>query len=389
MTDLNTLTQYINSPPAQFVAGIVVGGAVMKAFGKWEKLSSESDKIQIWMWLAQPGIATSVEKWPQTFTRLFDRVFGEKHFSWRCFRRSCLATLIACLITVLGLFAYFRPFAYTGFPGEKSFSGPSILTVLLLAIPAAIVLCLFDYASLLETRFVLRLLQRWSSWYSVLILLLLDVVLTGVTGGIPVDLSIGPTLHPFQKVSQELADQDEATAQVIKSLEQDRAKLLAEKSELPETEKRLNELDRESDDVREKILHGGYGNDELHKRAAAIDKERDELSLKDSDYSDEDLSYVEGEIASENANQKSGFERKRDLLQDLSFWLPTFFTSIWLWLYAGCGFLLKAARRLDIGFRWFNRRFDVEKKPLESIGLVAGAFVTLVWWTTVIVAPLV
>src|SRR5439155_1624424 len=29
------------------------------------------------------------------------------------------------------------------------------------------------------------------------------------------------------------------------------------------------------------------------------------------------------------------------------FWLPTFFTSIWLWLYAGSGFLLKAARRFD------------------------------------------
>jgi hypothetical protein len=37
---------------------------------------------------------------------------------------------------------------------------------------------------------------------------------------------------------------------------------------------------------------------------------------------------------------------------------PAFFTSIWLWLYTGAGFLLKAARRLDIGFDWFSRRFD-------------------------------
>jgi hypothetical protein len=52
---------------------------------------------------------------------------------------------------------------------------------------------------------------------------------------------------------------------------------------------------------------------------------------------------------------------------------PAFLTSIWLWLYAGSGFLLKAVRRFDIGLEWFNRRFDIEKKPLLSIGLVAGA----------------
>ena len=54
-------------------------------------------------------------------------------------------------------------------------------------------------------------------------------------------------------------------------------------------------------------------------------------------------------------------------------------------LYAGSGFLLKAARRFDIGFDWFNRRFDIEKKPLQSIGLVAGALVAVVYWTAVVV----
>src|SRR5438270_6428161 len=35
----------------------------------------------------------------------------------------------------------------------------------------------------------------------------------------------------------------------------------------------------------------------------------------------------------------------------LALWFyPAFFTTIWLWLYAGSGFLLKAARRFDIGF---------------------------------------
>lgn len=60
---------------------------------------------------------------------------------------------------------------------------------------------------------------------------------------------------------------------------------------------------------------------------------------------------------------------------------PFLFTSIWLWLYAGSGFLIKAARRFDIGFEWFNRKFDIEKHPLQSIGLVSGAIVAVVYWT--------
>jgi hypothetical protein len=70
----------------------------------------------------------------------------------------------------------------------------------------------------------------------------------------------------------------------------------------------------------------------------------------------------------------------------LSIVIPAFLTSIWLWLYAGSGFTLKFARRFDIGFQWFNRHFDIEKKPLQSIGLVAGALVAVVYWTAVIVS---
>lgn len=69
----------------------------------------------------------------------------------------------------------------------------------------------------------------------------------------------------------------------------------------------------------------------------------------------------------------------------LSFVVPAFVTSIWLWLYAGSGFLLKFARRFDIGFAWFNRTFDIEHKPLSAIGLVAGCVVAVLWWTVVVV----
>jgi hypothetical protein len=63
----------------------------------------------------------------------------------------------------------------------------------------------------------------------------------------------------------------------------------------------------------------------------------------------------------------------------------SFVISVWLWLYAGSGFLLKAARRFDLGFAWFNRKFDIEKHPLSAIGLVAGAIVAVLWWAVVAV----
>jgi hypothetical protein len=53
------------------------------------------------------------------------------------------------------------------------------------------------------------------------------------------------------------------------------------------------------------------------------------------------------------------------------------------------GFLLKAAHQFDIGFDWFNRKFDIEKKPLHSIGLVVGGMVAVVYWAAVIVSRVV
>jgi hypothetical protein len=68
---------------------------------------------------------------------------------------------------------------------------------------------------------------------------------------------------------------------------------------------------------------------------------------------------------------------------------PSFFTCVWLWLYAGSGFLLKCSRHFDIGFQWFNSKADIEKHPLSAIGLVAGCIVALLWWTVVLVKWLV
>jgi hypothetical protein len=69
--------------------------------------------------------------------------------------------------------------------------------------------------------------------------------------------------------------------------------------------------------------------------------------------------------------------------------LPLFLGTVWLDLYAVSGGLLKVARRFDTGFDSFNRKFDIEKKPLQSIGLVAGALVAVVYWAAMVVSRMV
>ncbi len=45
--------------------------------------------------------------------------------------------------------------------------------------------------------------------------------------------------------------------------------------------------------------------------------------------------------------------------------------------------------RFDRGREWFASAADIEKKPLQSIGLVAGAIVAVVYWVAVGISRIV
>lgn len=69
--------------------------------------------------------------------------------------------------------------------------------------------------------------------------------------------------------------------------------------------------------------------------------------------------------------------------------VPILISSLWMWLPTVSGMLVSVARRFDLGFDWFNRHFDIERRPLSALGLVAGALVAFVYWAAVIVARFV
>ena len=67
-----------------------------------------------------------------------------------------------------------------------------------------------------------------------------------------------------------------------------------------------------------------------------------------------------------------------------AFVLSLLLSFTWAWVYVAATYLLYISRRFDVGFQWFTRRFDIEKKPLTAIGLVSAGIVTLLYWGVVL-----
>jgi hypothetical protein len=286
----DTVTKVVQSPPGQLAAGAALGGIVWKFFERVEAVLKDDTKLEIAVWLLGVKVGEKVEPWPDTFAKVFDRVFGEKHLSWRCFWRSLLASYSLTLIALLASSIIVnRSVASILASNEQSVTLRAIGWIILVFISNA----LPDYLSLLKSRWGLGVIRRHPSLWWTLGILTLDVIATvylTFVGFLLLMLAISPG---------------------------------------------------EISEVFPIFIHP--------------------------------IRFLKGLI---------------DASVKYQLWyvlFPTFFTIIWLWLYAASGFVLKAARRFDLGFEWFNRKFDIEKKPLQSIGLVAASLVALICWAFAII----
>jgi len=294
------LTQILGSRTVlilvQFAVGIGLMYSISKCFKFVEDLLADDTKLEIAVWLLGVKAEQKIEPWPETFARVFDRVFGRKHLSWKCFLRSSLASYASVICTAFFAASLFH--VRMQFPTKVNFR---------ITLQEFLVSCIFanvlpDYVSLLETRFIMRLIGKSKAGLSHVLWLTVDFVVTYAIG-------LFATVFVFWS-------------------------LLA-------------------------LAHN--------------------LSFAYT---------VHGAVEM----LTSCFTRWRlpGLAHFETFWFfPAFFTSIWLWLYAGSGFILKGARHFDRYLGWFNRRFDIEHKPLQSIGLVSGALMACVYWSAVIVSRVV
>lgn len=83
-------------------------GAIYGSFLALERVVSTECKKDIAEWLKGEKVSGSLTTWPRQFVALFDRVFGERHWSQKCFLRSCVASLIV-MVTLWGLWVVRRP----------------------------------------------------------------------------------------------------------------------------------------------------------------------------------------------------------------------------------------------------------------------------------------
>lgn len=107
--------------------------------------------------------------WSTHFCNLFDRIFGEKHLSLKCFRRSGIASLLAVLFLYL-LFDLGGAFAQRI---------PDDMTLLQVLFYGAAINILPDYLSLYETRWLLGKMRTVRSSSGQVLLLLLDLLISG------------------------------------------------------------------------------------------------------------------------------------------------------------------------------------------------------------------
>jgi hypothetical protein len=126
---------------------VVAAGTVLGVFELGERLASKSAKEALSKWLLTFDVRKA-EALPSGTRALFDWIFGESHFSLKCFVRSTILSVVA--MTLLGFWWLSHHPRY------------DILDLILDSAGRLWILwnILIDYVSLLKTRLILRALTR-------------------------------------------------------------------------------------------------------------------------------------------------------------------------------------------------------------------------------------
>ncbi len=138
-----------------------------------EGIASPSAKANVSKWLKHTEIAETFANWAGTFSSLFDSIFGKRHWAWRCFEASCVASVFS-VVTLMILWATVRPQQIWSYLDDPHFwahnFGVLFATLWLNFLP--------DYLSLLETRYAIGLMQRAHSWVRIVLILIADLIAT-------------------------------------------------------------------------------------------------------------------------------------------------------------------------------------------------------------------
>ena len=263
-------------------------GGIWALFDRAETVAAGDTKTAVSRWLTNLNLTSRLANWPAAFAAIFDHVFGEDHLSWRCFYRSCIASVVSVAIVTL-IWGALRP--------EE-------IMLLIRSHVLSFELWLFfsfaiafnvipDYFSLLESRYVIRWMATRSSILWILVFLIID---------------FAATLAIFLMVP------GVAVVAVI---------VLAKGFTFSAIEQLLE------------MFWRGLEQASLHSGGAGFP-----LGI---------------------------------------FFYSTFFTSVWVWLYAVSGTGIRLLGRLGVGISSLKKLLDIEEKPIRSLGFVSMLLVTVVF----------
>ena len=149
------------------MAWAVLVGGLVTLFSFAEKVAKPEVKRAIANWLQNLQIGVPLSNWPAQFAAMFDGIFGEHHFSWRCFWRSCVTSILSLVVIIIILKSLRSESAHKENIGLV---GAFLLWGSFNLIP--------DYFSLLESRYIIYWMSKKYSISRVLTLLVLDFITT-------------------------------------------------------------------------------------------------------------------------------------------------------------------------------------------------------------------
>ena len=151
-------------------------GLVWFLFSKAEDILKPKVKKDISKWLKNIDPEEHVKNWPGQFAAMFDRIFGEKHMSWKCFRRSSLASITSAIIVTFVWIAL-RPNEIRELFEDHILFGIMVISMSMIFWSLVFNL-LPDYLSLLQTRLIIRWMSSSNSLPIILILVICDLIVS-------------------------------------------------------------------------------------------------------------------------------------------------------------------------------------------------------------------
>ncbi len=142
-------------------------------FEKMEVVLKKEIKIAFSRLLKNLDAGEEFENWVVTFGSFFDRIMGENHFSWKRFKRSCIASYLSLLVCFAILFSI-NPNTYY----EKFSEGPIYLWVISFLVGGLAVNIFPDYLSYIQTRFFIKLFSKARSSFNKALIPILDIIAT-------------------------------------------------------------------------------------------------------------------------------------------------------------------------------------------------------------------